>query len=120
MLFSELQIHRVQACNPAGATAPAAGVAPGRTELRNRPAGRFGDRFGITFGDTFGTMFRDTFGTMFRDTFGDTSMNRPSDRSRGVPRDEKATAVAQWYTPGGIRRDIRSLFGISPGEKRNF
>ena len=38
----------------------------------------------------------------------------------GVLRDGKMTAVAQRYTLGGIRPEIRSLFDNTFGEKRNF
>jgi len=44
----------------------------------------------------------------------------PGDRSRGVLSDGEMTAVAQRYTPGGIRLEIPSSLDISCGEKRRF
>ena len=52
------------------------------------------------------------------------SKNGPSDksgdRSGSVLREGTMTAVAQRYTPGGIRPEIRSDFDNTFGEKRNF
>jgi len=44
----------------------------------------------------------------------------PGDRSGSVLREGTMTAVAQRYTPGGIRPEIRSDSDNTHGEKLNF